>query len=95
MQSWQGQLSAETESCLLFIGIILNGWSWPYTYFQKKTPIGQRFQALFDCEADNDDELTFSEGEIIIVLREEEDDWWVSSHIDELTRVVEMPCLTC
>ena len=43
---------------------------------RKKTPIGQRFQALFDCEADNDDELTFSEGEMIIVLREEEDDWW-------------------
>ena len=54
---------------------------WPYTYIQKKTPIGQRFQALFDCEADNDDELTFSEGEMIIVLREEEDDWWVSSHM--------------
>ncbi|CAC5424560.1 ASAP [Mytilus coruscus] len=43
---------------------------------KKKTPVGQKFQALFDCDADNDDELTFAEGEIILVLREEEDDWW-------------------
>lgn len=42
----------------------------------KKVPIGFRCRALFDCEADNDDELTFTEGEIIIVLREEEEDWW-------------------
>ncbi|XP_071142681.1 arf-GAP with SH3 domain, ANK repeat and PH domain-containing protein 2-like isoform X3 [Mytilus edulis] len=43
---------------------------------RKKSPVGQKFQALFDCDADNDDELTFAEGEIILVLREEEDDWW-------------------
>ncbi|CAG2245658.1 ASAP [Mytilus edulis] len=43
---------------------------------KKKSPVGQKFQALFDCDADNDDELTFAEGEIILVLREEEDDWW-------------------
>ncbi|XP_033727336.1 arf-GAP with SH3 domain, ANK repeat and PH domain-containing protein 2-like isoform X2 [Pecten maximus] len=43
---------------------------------KKKVPIGLRCRALFDCEADNEDELTFNEGEIIIVLREEEEDWW-------------------
>ncbi|CAG2253973.1 ASAP [Mytilus edulis] len=43
---------------------------------QKKSPVGQKFQALFDCAADNADELIFVEGEIIIVLREEEEDWW-------------------
>ena len=36
----------------------------------------QRCKALFDCIADNEDELSFHEGEIIIVLKEEEDDWW-------------------
>ncbi|VDI12011.1 Hypothetical predicted protein [Mytilus galloprovincialis] len=43
---------------------------------RKKSPVGQKFQALFDCDAGYDDELTFAEGEIILVLREEENDWW-------------------
>jgi hypothetical protein len=38
----------------------------------------RRCEALFDCDADNEDELTFREGEIIILLREEEEEWWVS-----------------
>ncbi|XP_045181837.2 arf-GAP with SH3 domain, ANK repeat and PH domain-containing protein 2-like isoform X2 [Mercenaria mercenaria] len=36
----------------------------------------RRCEALFDCDADNEDELTFREGEIIILLREEEEEWW-------------------
>ena len=36
-------------------------------------------QALYDCEADNDDELTFQEGDIILVTGNAEDaEWWVS-----------------
>lgn len=38
----------------------------------------RRCEAMFDCDADNEDELTFREGEIIILLREEEEEWWVS-----------------
>ena len=39
----------------------------------------RRVQALYDCEADNEDELTFREGEIILVTGDaEDDDWWVS-----------------
>lgn len=38
----------------------------------------RRCEALFDCDADNEDELTFREGEIIVLLREEEEEWWVS-----------------
>ncbi|ESO83203.1 hypothetical protein LOTGIDRAFT_179801 [Lottia gigantea] len=37
---------------------------------------GQRCRALYDCEADNEDELSFKEGEIIVILREEEEEWW-------------------
>ena len=36
-----------------------------------------RCRALYDCEADNEDELSFKEGEIIIVIKEEEEEWWV------------------
>ena len=41
--------------------------------------VGRRCRALYDCEADNDDELTFKEGEVIRILGEEEEQWWVSN----------------
>uniref|UniRef100_A0A8C1MWL2 ArfGAP with SH3 domain, ankyrin repeat and PH domain 2b n=1 Tax=Cyprinus carpio TaxID=7962 RepID=A0A8C1MWL2_CYPCA len=47
--------------------------------FQKQRP--KRVKALYNCKADNLDELTFSEGEVIIVDGEEDKDWWVG-HID-------------
>ena len=49
--------------------------------FQRKGRQKQkrRCRALYDCNADNEDELSFQEGEVIIIDREEEDDWWVSS----------------
>lgn len=38
----------------------------------------QRVEALYDCEADNEDELTFKEGDIILVKGEGEDaEWWL------------------
>lgn len=43
---------------------------------KKKVPIGQKCQAIYDCEADNEDELTFRAGEVIIIVGEEEEDWW-------------------
>ncbi|XP_052272308.1 arf-GAP with SH3 domain, ANK repeat and PH domain-containing protein 2-like isoform X2 [Dreissena polymorpha] len=43
---------------------------------QPKKPGFRRCKAKFDCDADNEDELTFREGEIIILLREEEEEWW-------------------
>ncbi|KPP71220.1 hypothetical protein Z043_109888, partial [Scleropages formosus] len=36
----------------------------------------RRVKTIYDCQADNDDELTFSEGEVIIVTGEEDQDWW-------------------
>uniref|UniRef100_A0A673IHR0 ArfGAP with SH3 domain, ankyrin repeat and PH domain 2b n=1 Tax=Sinocyclocheilus rhinocerous TaxID=307959 RepID=A0A673IHR0_9TELE len=47
--------------------------------FQKQRP--KRVKALYNCQADNLDELTFSEGEVIIVDGEEDKEWWVG-HID-------------
>ena len=49
--------------------------------FPTQSPSGlpRRVQALYDCEADNDDELTFQEGDIILVTGNAEDaEWWVS-----------------
>lgn len=34
--------------------------------------------ALYDCVADNDDELSFREGEVINIISEDEEEWWVS-----------------
>ena len=38
----------------------------------------RRAKALYDCDADHEDELSFVEGEIIIMVREADPDWWVS-----------------
>ena len=47
---------------------------------QVASGLPRRVQALYDCEADNEDELTFKEGDIILVKGEGEDaEWWVSS----------------
>jgi Arf-GAP/SH3 domain/ANK repeat/PH domain-containing protein len=46
---------------------------------QNKSKERRRCQAKFDCEADNDDELTFKEGDIIVIIDDKvEDEWWVS-----------------
>ncbi|XP_043935034.1 arf-GAP with SH3 domain, ANK repeat and PH domain-containing protein 2 isoform X2 [Protopterus annectens] len=41
----------------------------------------KRVKALYKCEADNPDELSFVEGEIIIVDGEEDQEWWIG-HIE-------------
>lgn len=51
----------------------------PRTTFSKQKP--QRVIAIYNCSADNPDELTFSEGEVIIVEGEEDQEWWVG-HIE-------------
>ncbi|XP_052761554.1 arfGAP with SH3 domain, ANK repeat and PH domain-containing protein-like isoform X1 [Mya arenaria] len=43
---------------------------------KPKKPGYRRCEALFDCDADNEDELSFREGEIVVLLREEEEEWW-------------------
>ncbi|XP_050171792.1 arf-GAP with SH3 domain, ANK repeat and PH domain-containing protein 2 isoform X3 [Myiozetetes cayanensis] len=41
----------------------------------------KRVKAIYNCVADNPDELTFSEGDIIVVDGEEDQEWWIG-HID-------------
>ncbi|XP_042565795.1 arf-GAP with SH3 domain, ANK repeat and PH domain-containing protein 2b isoform X2 [Clupea harengus] len=41
----------------------------------------RRVKAIYNCNADNPDELTFSEGEVIVVNGEEDQEWWVG-HIE-------------
>ena len=53
------------------------------THTQKQRP--KRVKALFNCVADNPDELTFTEGEVIVVDGEEDQEWWVSrGHTDRV-----------
>lgn len=43
----------------------------------------RRCKALYDCDADNDDELSFQEGEIIIVTNEHtDDDNWMEGMVE-------------
>lgn len=44
----------------------------------------RRVKTIYDCQADNDDELTFVEGEVIIVTGEEDQEWWVSPHFGHI-----------
>uniref|UniRef100_A0A674BJY0 ArfGAP with SH3 domain, ankyrin repeat and PH domain 2a n=1 Tax=Salmo trutta TaxID=8032 RepID=A0A674BJY0_SALTR len=47
-----------------------------------KSPSGpKRVKAIYNCMADNADELTFSEGEVIVVDGEEDQEWWLG-HIE-------------
>ncbi|XP_067335875.1 arf-GAP with SH3 domain, ANK repeat and PH domain-containing protein 2a isoform X2 [Channa argus] len=41
----------------------------------------KRVKAIYNCVADNPDELTFSEGEVIVVDGEEDQEWWLG-HIE-------------
>ncbi|XP_043944936.1 arf-GAP with SH3 domain, ANK repeat and PH domain-containing protein 2-like [Protopterus annectens] len=36
----------------------------------------KRVKAIYDCTADRPDELTFKEGQVIVVTGEEDQDWW-------------------
>ncbi|KAM7005327.1 arf-GAP with SH3 domain, ANK repeat and PH domain-containing protein 2 isoform 4-T4 [Tautogolabrus adspersus] len=36
----------------------------------------RRVEALYDCQADHHDELSFCEGQVIVVLGQEDSDWW-------------------
>ncbi|XP_034018666.1 arf-GAP with SH3 domain, ANK repeat and PH domain-containing protein 2b [Thalassophryne amazonica] len=51
----------------------------PRSTFSKQKP--QRVKAIYNCSADNPDELTFTEGEVIVVDGEEDSDWWIG-HIE-------------
>ena len=49
-------------------------------FVQSSSGLPRRVQALYDCEADNEDELTFKEGDVILVKGDGEDaEWWVST----------------
>ncbi|XP_061785978.1 arf-GAP with SH3 domain, ANK repeat and PH domain-containing protein 2b isoform X1 [Nerophis lumbriciformis] len=52
----------------------------PRTTFSTSRP--KRVRAIYKCLADHADELTFEEGEVIVVEGEEDSEWWVG-HIEE------------
>ncbi|XP_061610394.1 arf-GAP with SH3 domain, ANK repeat and PH domain-containing protein 2-like isoform X2 [Phyllopteryx taeniolatus] len=51
----------------------------PRTTFSLSRP--KRVRAIYRCSADNPDELTFEEGEVIVVEGEEDSEWWVG-HVE-------------
>uniref|UniRef100_A0A8C5GHL5 Arf-GAP domain-containing protein n=1 Tax=Gouania willdenowi TaxID=441366 RepID=A0A8C5GHL5_GOUWI len=66
--SFQLQLNYDYDDCILFQLHLL---------FSPKSLL-QILKAIYNCMADNPDELTFSEGEVIVVDGEEDQEWWVN-----------------
>lgn len=45
----------------------------------------KRCRALYDCDADNEDELSFREGDVIVVTNEHtDDDNWMEGALEQL-----------
>ncbi|KTF81578.1 hypothetical protein cypCar_00024060 [Cyprinus carpio] len=58
------------------------GQTVPATHMPRKTYLKpKRVKAMYNCVADNPDELTFSEGEVIVVDGEEDHEWWIDCSI--------------
>uniref|UniRef100_A0A8D3CKV5 Un-named sa1614 n=1 Tax=Scophthalmus maximus TaxID=52904 RepID=A0A8D3CKV5_SCOMX len=43
---------------------------------QPRGAASRRVQALYDCQADHHDELSFTEGQVLVVLGQDDCDWW-------------------
>ncbi|XP_051531183.1 arf-GAP with SH3 domain, ANK repeat and PH domain-containing protein 2-like isoform X4 [Myxocyprinus asiaticus] len=55
----------------------------------------RRVKAMYDCVADHHDELTFNEGEVLVVLGEEDADWWLQPPMnDEDTAMLSIRTIT-
>uniref|UniRef100_A0A8C7HPQ3 ArfGAP with SH3 domain, ankyrin repeat and PH domain 2a n=1 Tax=Oncorhynchus kisutch TaxID=8019 RepID=A0A8C7HPQ3_ONCKI len=50
---------------------------WTVIFTSVSDLMPKRVKAIYNCLADNPDELTFSEGEVIVVDGEEDQEWWV------------------
>uniref|UniRef100_A0A8C4IBD9 Un-named sa1614 n=1 Tax=Dicentrarchus labrax TaxID=13489 RepID=A0A8C4IBD9_DICLA len=66
-------------------------WLWSSTAGQLALPpprgtTSRRVEALYDCQADHHDELSFSEGQVLVVLGQEDSDWWHGYIEDEPER---------
>ena len=49
---------------------------------QHKKQQSRRCKALYDCQADNEDELTFEEDDIIVIINPEtEDENWMEGYL--------------
>ncbi|XP_071490803.1 arf-GAP with SH3 domain, ANK repeat and PH domain-containing protein 1-like [Diadema antillarum] len=75
-QSRHGSVTDDTSSSGARSGSSSSGPPTPAPRVQKaKRP--KRVRALYDCQADYQDELTFEEGENIVVTGEADAEWWI------------------
>ena len=81
--SEQGRRNQKTQTLSIHASLhnpVLHRSETFLVFFQRN--VERRCRALYDCEADNDDELTFEEGDVIIILNEEtEDENWMEGHL--------------
>uniref|UniRef100_A0A3Q3GSD8 Un-named sa1614 n=1 Tax=Labrus bergylta TaxID=56723 RepID=A0A3Q3GSD8_9LABR len=69
--------SSEKKKTYSFISII-NTISVDLSFYvpQPRGSTSRRVEALYDCQADHHDELSFCEGQVLVVLGQEDSDWW-------------------
>nr|XP_060467523.1 arf-GAP with SH3 domain, ANK repeat and PH domain-containing protein 1 [Panthera onca] len=75
---WTRKLPEASKSSLANVG--KNACFNPVSLLKGKNKV-RRVKTIYDCQADNDDELTFMEGEVIVVTGEEDQEWWIG-HIE-------------
>merc|ERR1712083_794387 len=66
--SQQGMVTRDLAGSVIAQDTSLPGWV-PKNYLEKVI-------AIYDYNADKEDELTFQEGQIIYVLKKNDDGWW-------------------
>ncbi|XP_061731428.1 arf-GAP with SH3 domain, ANK repeat and PH domain-containing protein 2 [Nerophis ophidion] len=48
----------------------------PRRSLPRRAESAPRVRALYDCQADHHDELSFGEGQVLVVVGQEDPDWW-------------------
>ncbi|CAI5769544.1 arf-GAP with SH3 domain, ANK repeat and PH domain-containing protein 2 isoform X3 [Podarcis lilfordi] len=85
LQQSSGESSSSSASEISGSQVVPSANIQPPAPMPRKSQISKtkpkRVKAIYNCVADNPDELTFSEGDIIIVDGEEDQEWWIG-HID-------------
>lgn len=67
----------------LLLSSVITNYIMSFLSQRHDTPKPRRCRALYDCDADNEDELSFHEGEVLVITNEHtDDDNWMEGIIE-------------